>query len=183
MATIQRIAVYCGASNSVPTDYLDAASEVGRTLAERDIEIVFGGGHVGLMGRLADAALEAGGHVIGVIPERLQERELAHTGCTKMIVVETMRQRKEQMEQLADAFVALPGGLGTLDEIFEVATLQQLNYHSKPLGFLNRNGYYDHLIAFFERAVTDRFLSPSQRATIRFSDNFPALLGALQSGG
>ncbi|MBR59422.1 MAG: TIGR00730 family Rossman fold protein [Myxococcales bacterium] len=181
MAAIRRIAVYCGASNTVPAAYLQAASEVGRTLAEHTIGVVFGGGHVGLMGRLADGALEAGGEVIGVIPERLKDRELAHPGCTEMIVVETMRQRKEQMEQRADAFVALPGGLGTLDEIFEVATLQQLDYHSKPLGFLNLNGYYDHLESFFDRAVADRFLSPTQRAAFSFRDNFPSLLEELRA--
>lgn len=134
---------------------------MGSLLAERGVTLVYGGGRVGLMGVLADAALEAGGRAIGVIPRALEAREVAHTGLTELRVVGSMHERKALMSELADGFIALPGGIGTMEEWFEVWTWGQLGIHPKPLGMLNVSGYYDHLLAFFDRMVEDRFLSGS----------------------
>ncbi|HSK81363.1 MAG TPA: TIGR00730 family Rossman fold protein, partial [Thermoanaerobaculia bacterium] len=130
----------------------------------RGITLIYGGGHVGLMGVLADAALAAGGKVIGVIPEALETREVAHTGLTELRVVRSMHERKALMSELADGFIALPGGIGTMEEWFEVWTWGQLGIHPKPLGMLNVAGYYDHLLAFFDRMVADGFLSQAHRS-------------------
>lgn len=161
------LAVYCGSSNDVEERFVETARRVGRCLAERGIAVVFGGGHVGLMGAVADAALAAGGRVHGVIPEKLFELELGHQGVTSLEVVRTMHERKHRMAELADGFMALPGGFGTLEEIFEVTTWTQLGYHTKPVGLLNAHGFYDALLAFLERAADDGFIRPPHRAMLQ----------------
>ncbi len=148
-----RVAVYCGSSSAVDPTYLMAAREVGKMLAERGIGVVYGGGRVGLMGACADGALAAGGEVIGVITDKLVGLEVGHQGLTRLEVVRTMHQRKMLMAELSDAFIALPGGLGTFEELFEAATWTQLNDHIKPVGLLNINAYYDGLMAFLRQAL------------------------------
>jgi len=177
--SFSRICVYCGSSQRVDPRYLELATEVGRQLAGRGHGVVYGGGHIGLMGRVADGALAAGGEVIGVIPEKLRDLELAHAGCTEMHVVDTMHARKTKMASLADAFIALPGGWGTLEEIFEVTTWTQLEYHRKPVGLLNAFGYYDHLLAFVAHATQERFIRVEHRPILQFSDELDALLEQL----
>ncbi|MBL8311857.1 MAG: TIGR00730 family Rossman fold protein [Burkholderiales bacterium] len=151
--SIKRIVVYCGANVGNNPAYKAAAIEVGRTLAEQGIGLVYGGGGVGLMGTIADAALAAGGEVIGVIPEALKALEVEHKGLTTMHVVPDMHSRKAMMLGLADAVIAMPGGFGTLDELFEALTWSQLDYHRKLCGLLNVAGYYDHLIAWIRHSV------------------------------
>lgn len=157
MAKIESLAVFCGSSPGRGEAYVELADHVGRTLAERGVRLVYGGGSVGLMGRCADACLAAGGEVIGVITEDLQNLEVGHTGCTQLDVVQTMSERKQRMAELSDGFVSLPGGVGTLDEMFEMITWTQLDIHTKPNALLNIGGYYDPLIEFLERMVGDRF--------------------------
>ncbi|WP_345246494.1 TIGR00730 family Rossman fold protein [Pigmentiphaga soli] len=152
------VCVYCGASAGNQPWYAELAREFGATLARRGLGLVYGGGSVGLMGELADAALAAGGKVTGVIPQQLWDREIGHRGLTEMFVVASMHARKARMVELSDAFVALPGGYGTLDELFEVLTWQQIGYHHKPVGLLNANGYYDSLIAFARHAHSQGFV-------------------------
>ncbi len=144
-------------------EYLRAAREFGREAAKRDVRLVYGGASVGLMGAVADAALEAGGRVVGVIPRALVEREIAHSGLTELHVVQSMHERKATMAQLAGAFVALPGGLGTLEELFEVWTWGMLGLHGKPYGLLDVAGYYTPLIRFLDQARDEGFIRPSQR--------------------
>lgn len=177
---ISKVAIYCGASNNVDPRYYKIAAEVGATLANQGIGVVFGGGQVGLMGALADGALNAGGEIVGVITEKLQHLELGHNGLTELHVVETMSERKAMMLKLADAFVALPGGVGTWEEIFEAATLTQLNYQLKPTGFLNALGYYQHLIQFLDHASAEGFLRPNHKELFIFEENFSALLERLR---
>jgi len=155
---MKAVCVYCGASTGNDPIYAEVAQQFGRTLAQRGLRLVYGGGSVGLMGHVANAALEAKGAVTGVIPERLWEREVGHKGLSEMFVVPTMHARKARMVELSDAFVALPGGFGTLDELFEVLTWQQLGYHTKPVGLLNANGYYDALLAFARHAHEQGFV-------------------------
>lgn len=155
---MKRIAVFCGANAGSRPDYAAAASALGVRLAERGLGLVFGGGGVGLMGCVADAALERGGEVIGVLPRALMTRELAHPRVADLRVVASMHERKALMAELADAFLALPGGFGTLDESFEILTWLQLGFHRKPFGLLNVAGYYDELRAFLERGVTEAFV-------------------------
>lgn len=158
MSRFRRVAVYCGSSNHVPAPYFDAARAFGDLLAQRGIGLVFGGGRVGLMGAVADAVLAAGGEAIGVIPHKLRDLEVAHRGLTELLEVDSMHARKSVMASLADAFVALPGGFGTLDEIFEVTTWNQLGYHKKPAGLLNVDGYFDALEGFIRHAVETGFV-------------------------
>jgi uncharacterized protein (TIGR00730 family) len=143
-----------------------AATHLGTLLARRGITVVYGGASVGLMGALSDAALAAGGEVIGVIPRALFEKEIAHTGLTQLRVVDSMHERKALMSDLADGFIALPGGVGTFEEFLEVVTWAQLGMHAKPCGLLNVDGYYDHLIAFLDRAVADKFIRPEHQAIV-----------------
>jgi len=173
--TLRRVAVYCGSSNAVDARYFEAAREVGRLLAERGIGVVYGAGNVGLMGACADAALAAGGEVLGVIPHRLVELEVAHQGLTELIQVDSMHARKMVMSSLSDAFVALPGGFGTLDEIFEATTWNQLGYHAKPAGFLDTDGYYEHLLGFLAHAKDQGFVRPLH-ADLLFAEREPAAL-------
>ncbi len=172
----RRIAVYCGSTGGVGNQYLEAARETGRYLAEHEIEVVYGGGRVGMMGAVANAALAAGGKVYGVIPEKLKTREIAHDGLTQLHVVDGMHTRKTMMANMADAFIALPGGWGTLEEIFEVVTWTQLNYHKKPVGILNVRSYYDHLIKFLDHAATEGFIRPIHRPLLSSSDSLEVLL-------
>ncbi len=158
MAEISSVCVYCGSSNQVNPKYLRVAADLGRFLATRGCRIVYGGGSTGLMGALADAALEAGGEVIGVIPDHFYVPELAHTGLTRLEVVPDMHTRKARMAQLADAFVALPGGFGTWEELFEVLTWAQIGLHQKPVGLLNAFGFYDRLLDFIRHAREEGFL-------------------------
>ncbi len=168
-----RLCVFCGSSPGSDPRYLEAAREMGRTLARRGLGLVYGGGSVGLMGAVADAALEAGGEVVGVIPEVLAIRELAHKRLTTLHVVGSMHQRKALMAELSDGFVALPGGMGTLEELAEVLTWAQLGLHARPCGLLDVAGYYDPLVAFFDRAVAAGFLRPAHRR-ILLTDTTPA---------
>lgn len=160
------ISVFCGSSYGRRDSYRAAAEAMGRLIAERGLGLVYGGGDVGLMGVLADAALDAGGEVVGVIPEALADLELGHAGLTDLRVVDTMHARKAHIIDISDAFVALPGGLGTLEELAEVWTLAQLGYHGKPCAILNVDGYYDPLVAFLDHAVDHRFLGAEHRAML-----------------
>ncbi|WP_246604569.1 TIGR00730 family Rossman fold protein [Chloracidobacterium aggregatum] len=176
---LKRVCVYCGSQTGQATAYREVAWSVGERLAQHGIEVVYGGGHVGLMGVVAEAALSAGGRVIGVIPERLLEREVAYREVTEMYVTRTMHERKARMMELSDAFVALPGGIGTLDELFEIWTWRQLGYHSKPVGLLNVAGYYDGLLGFLDRAVQEGFLTPDCRDLLMVETDFGKLLARL----
>jgi len=176
MRVFKRIAVYCGSSSSVDPSYLSAAWDVGRALAERGIGVVYGGGRVGLMGEVANGALSVGGEVIGIITEKLVGLEVGHTGLTRREVVQTMHQRKTLMAELADGFIALPGGLGTFEELFEAATWTQLNDHIKPVGLLNVRGYYDTLIAFLRHAERERFIRPTHGSIIQDDPDLARLI-------
>lgn len=173
------ICVFCGSSFGNAPEYAQLARELGATLASRRIKVVYGGGRVGLMGALADAALQAGGEVIGVIPRMLLEKEVGHAGLTELRVVQTMSERKWLMGELSDAFIALPGGIGTMDELFEAWTWTQLELHRKPCGLLNYSGYYDPLVAFLDRAVEEGFLRPRHRAALLVERDLSALLQRL----
>ena len=173
------ICVFCGASAGDDPAYASAAGALGRELAARSIGLVTGGGKVGLMGVIAEAALAAGGHVMGVIPRGLEEREVAHRGLTRLEVVGSLHERKARMHELSDAFIALPGGFGTLDELAETVTWAQLGIHTKPIGLLNVDGYFDDLLAFVDGAVAHGFVGESQRALLTVRDDVPALLDAL----
>ncbi len=175
---MRRICVYCGSSPGARPGYRQAAEELGRVLAGRGIGLVYGGGNVGLMGAVADAALAAGGQVTGVIPRALEAREVAHTGLDDLRVVGSMHERKALMADLADAFVALPGGVGTLEELVEVMTWTQLGVHAKPCGLLDVEGFYDHLLAFLDHAVQERFLRAEHRALLVHAGSAPELLDA-----
>lgn len=157
---MRSLCVFCGASSGNDPAYRLAAKAFGETLARRGIELVWGGGHVGLMGVVADATLAAGGRAYGVIPEFMAERELAHTGATEIVVVDSMHSRKAAMADRADAFVALPGGFGTLDELFEIITWAQLHIHKKPVGLLNANGFFGPLIAMVRHMSVEGFVRP-----------------------
>ena len=163
---MRSVCVFCGSSRGIDPDYTEAARSLGRTLAEANVRLVFGGGHVGLMGVLSNAALEAGGEVIGVIPGFLVERELAHSGLSDLRIVGSMHERKALMSDLSDGFITLPGGTGTLEEFFEVLTWAQLGEHEKPCGLLNVAGYYDPLLIVFDHMVDNGFLSQSNRALL-----------------
>jgi uncharacterized protein (TIGR00730 family) len=176
---VKRICVFCGSNTGARPAYTQAARQVGTTLAWRGLGLVYGGGCVGLMGVVADAALAAGGDVIGVIPDALAAREVAHTGLTSLEIVDSMHARKARMADLSDAFVALPGGYGTLEEFCEVLTWGQLGLHRKPCGLLNVEGYYDALLAFLDHAVTERFVHPAHRALVLESREPDTLLDQL----
>jgi uncharacterized protein (TIGR00730 family) len=178
---MERICVFCGSSPGADPAYAEAAADLGRLLAGRGLGLVYGGGHVGLMGVLADAALAAGGRVTGVIPEALAAKELAHGGLTELVVVGSMHERKARMSELSDAFIALPGGIGTLEEWFEVWTWSQLGFQPKPCGMLNVAGYYDHLLAFLDHMTAERFLSPPHRSMAIVEDRADRLLDRLAS--
>ena len=178
MATrnISRVCVFCGSNRGQREEYHRVAGRLGKLLAERQIALVYGGGRVGLMGVVADAALESGGEVIGVIPHALNTRELAHEGISQMHTVDTMHERKALMADLADAFIALPGGFGTFDEFFEIITWAQLGIHHKPCGVLNIGGYFDRLVDFVDHAVGEGFIQAQHRKLILVGNDAAELL-------
>ena len=178
MPPFGRICVFCGASPGIDPGYVELARTVGEGLAARGIGLVYGGGRVGLMGALADAALDAGGEVIGVIPQDLVDRELAHPGLTELRVVGTLHERKAVMAELADAFIALPGGLGTLEELAEVVSWAQLQLHTKPIGLIGRAGYWDALLAWVDHGVGEGFVPPGHRGLLLDADDLPSLQSA-----
>ena len=173
---LRRICVFCGSSPGNDPAYAELAHAVGEGLARRGIGLVYGGGRVGLMGVVADAALAEGGEVIGVIPRAMVDRELAHSGATELRIVTTLHERKAVMAELSDAFIALPGGLGTLEELAEVVSWAQLELHAKPIGLLNVDGYYDHLIAMIDHMVSEGFLKPAYREMVLVDDDLERLL-------
>ena len=179
MSELGTICVFCGSSTGVAPSYMGAARAFAREAVARRVRLVYGGASVGLMGAVADEALAAGGEVIGVIPRALVDREIAHRGLTDLRVVATMHERKAMMAQLADAFVALPGGLGTLEELFEVWTWGMLGLHDKPYGVLDTDGYYGPLIRFLDHARDEGFIRPAQRAMLTVRDTPVALLDVL----
>jgi uncharacterized protein (TIGR00730 family) len=176
---LKRICVFAGSNSGARVEYVAAAGELGHALAERQLGLVYGGARVGLMGALADAALSGGGHVIGVMPEALVAKEIAHRGLSELRVVKSMHERKATMSDLADGFVALPGGWGTLEEFFEVLTWGQLGYHRKPCGMLNVHGYFDRLLSFAEHCVDEGFVKREHRAMILVSDSPGGLLDGM----
>ena len=175
------ICVYCGSRPGVEPAFAEAARQVGLWIAQNQGQLVYGGGHNGLMGMMADACLQAGGRVIGVIPKALVEKEWAHTGCSELHVVENMHERKRLMAENADAFLAMPGGIGTFEEFFEVWAWRQLGYHDKPVGLLNINGYYDSLLAFLSTAVQQGFMNAGQMQLINTGTHAEPLLKSLVS--
>ena len=177
---MKRVCLFCGSSVGVRAAYREAAAEFGRALAAREITLIYGGGSVGLMKIAAEAALEGGGSVIGVITEQLMVREVGHPGLTELVVLPTMHERKARMAALADAFVALPGGFGTFDEFCEMATWDQLGIHVKPLVMLNVEGYFDGFLAQIDRGVADGFLKPEHRAMVEIASRVEDIFHALQ---
>ena len=163
---MKRVAVYCGSATPADPRYIELAQQVGRGLAERGIGVVYGGGRLGLMGAVASSALAAGGEVIGVIPEALVSSEVANSDCTELIVVPDMHQRKAAFTRLSDGFVTIPGGVGTMDELWEAVSWAQLGYHAKPVGLLNALGFFDHLIAFNNHMIEVGFIRPAHQGII-----------------
>jgi uncharacterized protein (TIGR00730 family) len=176
---MEAVCVYCGSSPGVNPRHAQVARDFGAALAARDLRLVYGGGNVGLMGEVANATLAAGGLVTGIIPERLWEKEVGHRGLTDLLVVPTMHARKARMVELSDAFVALPGGFGTLDELFEVLTWQQIGYHQKPVSLLNVDGYYDGLIEFARHANTEGFVRAEHLNALMIETDIDTLLDRL----
>jgi uncharacterized protein (TIGR00730 family) len=177
---LARVCVYLGSSGGANSRYRAATQGLARALVERGVGLVYGGGNVGLMGVLADAVLSLGGTVIGVIPQWLVDREVAHTGLSDLRVVASMHERKALMVDLSDAFVALPGGIGTVEELVEVFTWLQLGLHDKPCGLMNVAGYYDHFVAFLDHAVAEGFVRPQHRDLLVVADDPQALLARLE---
>lgn len=173
---MKRLAVYCGSATPDDPRYIELAREVGRTLAERGIGVVYGGGKLGLMGALADSALAAGGEVIGVIPEALVNSEVAHRGCTELHVVSGMHERKLAFTNLSDGFLTIPGGVGTMDELWEAVSWAQLGYHAKPVGLLNAFGFYDQLLAFNHHMIAVGFIRPAHAGIIMAETELDLLL-------
>jgi uncharacterized protein (TIGR00730 family) len=173
------LCVYCGSRLGSQPAYEAAARDVGTLIGERGWQLVYGGGNAGLMGVVANAALAAGAQVVGVIPHSLMERELGHAGLSELHVVDTMHARKQMMAERADAFLALPGGIGTFEELFEVWTWRQLGYHDKPIGLLNVGGYYDRLLSFMDLSVNDGFVASPQRELLQVASDPAELLGRL----
>lgn len=176
---MKRLAVYCGSATPADPVYMECARLVGRTLAERGIGVIYGGGRLGLMGATADAALEAGGEVIGVIPEALVGSEVAHRGCTELHLVKNMHERKQMFTDLSDGFVTIPGGVGTMDELWEAISWAQLGYHNKPVGLLNAAGFYDHLIAFNQHMADVGFIREAHRGIMVVGTTIDELLDKL----
>lgn len=177
---MQRICIFCGSNTGRGTAYAEATRNMVRVMAEAGMSIVFGGGNIGLMGVVAEAGLNAGAHVVGVTPRRLLEREMVHTGLSELHVVESMHERKVMMAEMVDAFIALPGGMGTLDELFEMVTLIQLGVQHKPCALLNVDGYFDQLRGFLDHAVDERFVNPAHRDMIVIDDDPARLIERLQ---
>lgn len=177
---MKRLAVYCGSATPEDPIYIETARSVGRGLAERGIGVVYGGGRLGLMGAVADSALEAGGEVIGIIPEALVGAEVAHKGCTELHVVSGMHERKARFTDLSDGFITIPGGVGTMDELWEAISWSQLGYHQKPVGVLNVAGFYDELIAFNAKMINVGFIRPQHAGIMLVDDTLDGLLGKMR---
>ncbi|HVI60170.1 MAG TPA: TIGR00730 family Rossman fold protein [Luteimonas sp.] len=177
---MKSICVYCGSNAGLRPAYTERAMALGTRIAKEGLALVYGGGNVGLMGIVADAVLEGGGEVVGVIPQQLVDWEVAHTGLTRLEVVGSMHERKARMFDLSDAFVALPGGFGTLDEMFEMLTWRQLGLGSKPCAFLDVDDFYDPLLAMIDRMVAERFLHPDQRRDLWHGDDIDGLFAWLR---
>jgi uncharacterized protein (TIGR00730 family) len=178
---MKSICVYCGSSDSVHPEYLEAAYQMGETLARRDLGLIYGGGKTGLMGKVADGVLAGRGQAIGVIVTSMNTPSLAHPGLTRLEVTETIHQRKARMYALSDGFIALPGGYGTLDELFETLTWAQIGEHNKPVGLLNTRGYYSALLSFLDLAEQEKFIFPEHRQSLLCASDADGLLDALQS--
>jgi uncharacterized protein (TIGR00730 family) len=178
---LKRIAVYCGSATPEDPLYMECARAVGRGLAERGIGVVYGGGRLGLMGAVADAALTAGGEVIGVIPEALVGSEVAHRGCTELHVVPGMHERKRAFTDLSDGFITIPGGVGTMDELWEAISWAQLGYHNKPVGLLNVGGFYDQLVAFNRHMIDVGFIREQHAGIMIVRDELGALIDAMEA--
>jgi uncharacterized protein (TIGR00730 family) len=179
MTTLRRVCVFCGSKHGVRPEYTEAARAMGSALVASGVDLVYGGGKVGLMGVVADAVLDAGGEVIGVIPDHMSDREIAHFGLTDLRIVGSMHERKALMYELSDGFVALPGGLGTLEELFEITTWSQLGLHAKPTGLLDVAGFYRPLVGFLDQLVTEGFVSDRHRRLLRVAADPAALLDLL----
>jgi len=178
---MKSIAVFCGSRAGANPAFAQVATQVGTLLGQQNINLVYGGGHVGLMGAVANGALQAGGTVTGVIPHFLDKLEVAHQGLTKLIMVDTMHERKMMMNDLSQGFMILPGGFGTMEEFFEVITWAQLGLHTKPIGLLNVSGYYDHLIAMVDSMVTNDLLRPAIRNMMLVANTLPELMQLMQN--
>ena len=178
---MRRVLVFCGSSPGRLPEYVESSRALGAELADRGLGLVYGGAQVGVMGAVADAALGAGGEVIGVIPRMLVDKEVAHEGLSDLRVVETMHERKALMESLCDGVIALPGGFGTLEELFEIVTWAQLGIHAKPVGLLNIAGYWDQLLAFIDHMVGERFVRAEQREALLVADSSAELLERMTS--
>lgn len=178
--SIKSIGIFCGSSIGKGNDYSLAAADLGRLLVEQNIDMIYGGGKVGLMGVIADEMMAKNGNVIGIIPDFLLQKEVGHEAITEMKIVENMSQRKNLIGDLSDAFIAMPGGFGTLDEVMEVLTYFQLGISEKPVGFLNVNGFYDPLIAMFDRILEERFMKYEHRHNLIIRNNAADLLKAIQ---
>jgi uncharacterized protein (TIGR00730 family) len=177
---VKSACIFCGSSPGARPQYTEATEDLGRLLVENGITLIYGGAAVGLMGRLADTVLSEGGEAVGVMPRSLVEREIAHLGLTDLHIVESMHERKALMADLSDAFVALPGGLGTLDELFEIYTWAQLGLHQKPCGLLNVEGYYDGIAGFLDHAVNERFVREEHRDMLIVEEDAAAMLRRLR---
>jgi len=178
---MKTLCIYCGSSPGGRPEYAAAALAAGQALVRRGIGLVYGGGNVGMMGQVADAVIEAGGEVIGVIPHHLADKELAHERATQMIRVDSMHERKQRMADLSDGFIALPGGIGTLEELFETLTWLQLGLHRKPIGLLNVEGLFDKMLAFLDHMVAERFLKPEHRSLLLVAEDMEVLIEAMQA--
>jgi len=176
---LRNLCVYCGSNPGRQDIYIEAARELGRTMARQGVGLVYGGASIGIMGAIADAVLEAGGRAVGIIPESLMKKELAHRALTELHVTQSMHERKRMMADLADGFVALPGGAGTLEEIFEVWTWAQLGHHAKPCALYNAGGYYDRLAQFLDHMVAEQFVRPQHRDMLIVEDGPQRLLQRL----
>lgn len=181
MSKLNSITVFCGARSGADDKFVEQASALGAALASREIQLVYGGADLGLMGAVANGALQQGGKVTGVLPNFLQTREIAHQGLTELIIVKSMHERKTKMNDLCDGIIALPGGFGTLEELFEILTWVQLGLQNKPIGILNVNGYFDPLIAFVDNMVNNDFLRGIDKNLLIVHDNVDALLTAMQN--
>lgn len=178
---MKTLCVYCGSNPGLLPEYCNAAKHLGHEMADRGIGLVYGGASVGVMGAVADAVLEAGGKAIGVIPHSLATKEVSHDGLDELLVVDSMHERKAKMAELSDGFIALPGGWGTIEEIFEMLTWAQLGFHAKPCGLLNVSGYYDHLFAFLDHAIEQRFVKEEYRPMIIMEESPEILLDRFNS--
>ncbi len=177
---LNSVCVYCGSSPGDLPVYLESAREVGMALADQGIRLIYGGGNVGLMGAVADGALEHSGEVIGIIPSKIVDLEVAHEGLTRLEIVDTMHERKNRMAELSDAFLALPGGIGTIEEIFEAYTWTQLGYHNKPCGLLNISGYFNSLIDFMKHMCDSKFLREEHYETLIVENDINSMLEKLE---